>query len=177
MLEDRLLYELSLLDKFQKNNEFLKEYKIINDDPLKIEFELIVKEHVYAFTAAFNKYFPYQPIEIIATTKFFSVHQYKNGAMCLKYWQDNWDKNITFTKLLENLYELLFEENPLGIEHGKAPDGENLTLGQIIRGNEEPTIFIPTKLDFFDKKEGVLTYNIQKNTDICYVYSINDINF
>ena len=45
MLNNRFLYELALLDEFKNKNDYLIEYSIIDDDPLKIAFTIKVREY------------------------------------------------------------------------------------------------------------------------------------
>ena len=177
MLNNRLLCELALLDEFKESHKFVKEYDIISDDPLSLEITLNVKRHDYVFNVIFNKYFPYQPIEIIAKTTFRTSHMYKNGAMCLKHGQDNWNIDITLIDLIDDLYELLYIENPLGKKHDDAPSGDHFTLGQVFRNSKELTLLLPIKYSELDKKTGAIKYNLNKDTGILFVTSINENNY
>lgn len=143
MLENRLLYELHLLNDFKKTHDYLPVFCIVSDDPLSIAFSISVKGNEYIFNAVFNKYFPKQPIVIKKITKFKTSHCYKDGTMCLKWGQDNWDENTHLTQLIENLYQLLFDENPLGDEHGFAENGDEFTFGQNIRMSDSDLLIIP----------------------------------
>lgn len=133
MLNDRLLCELALLKQFKDQHEYLREYRILDDDVLTIAFRLVVRHRAYDFKAIFNRYFPNQPIEIIAKTVFPTTHKYRNGAMCLKWGQDNWNSDITLVQLLENLYDILFKENPLGKSTEKPNRGTASLLGSNLR--------------------------------------------
>ena len=133
MLNKRLLFEIGLLDNFKKQNHNFARYKIIGDNPLEIEFELIVKDHNYIFKAVFNHFFPYQPITIYKITNFYTPHCYQDSAMCLKWGVDNWDSSITLTKLIINLIDLLNDENPLGEVHKKSEEGDIFSLEQLVR--------------------------------------------
>ena len=176
MLDNRLLCELALLEDYKKSHTFLREYKIVDDDPLKIEFRLVVKHRSYLFVAIFSRYFPYLPIQIIAKTEFFSSHSYKNGAMCLKYGQDNWNKEITFVSLIENLYELLFTENPLGKKHQESESGDLFTFGQQLRRMGKYCVLLPYGLDQFVSKEGYLECLIKNGDFDSYTFVVSDIN-
>lgn len=176
MLNDRLLYELALLDDYKKNHEYFRKYKIIDDDVLKIDFRMVVKNHAYDFYAIFNRYFPNQPIQIIAKTEFFTPHKYKNGAMCLKWGQDNWNKDITFVELLENLYELLLAENPLGKRHGKSESGDLFTFGQQLKRLGSCSILLPYGFEKFKNKEGVIKWAMKDGAYNSLTFIVTDID-
>lgn len=176
MLSNRLLCELALLSSFKEKNNYLTNFKIVDDDVLKVEFSLIVKDHLYEFIAVFNRYYPYQPIQIIALTDFYSSHQYKNGAMCLKWGQDNWNSDVKFVDLLENLYDLLYAENPLGEEHAKAESGDSFTFGQTIKRMGKCCIVIPFSLDKFDSMEGTIDCVLQEGAYDSFTFVITKIN-
>lgn len=177
MLSDRLLYELALLQDYKEKHEYLLDYEIEDDDVLKISFSLSVKEHKYDFKAIFNRYFPYQPIEILALTKFYTSHQYKNGAMCLQWGQDNWNSKITFIDLLDNLYDLLEKENPLGDEHSETLSGDSFTFGQQIRRNNSPHVILPIDPNSFKEKEGIIYFSTCNAGNDIFVCKINDIEY
>lgn len=177
MLDDRLLCELALLDEYKGKHGYVKRYNIVSDDPLSLEITLCVKRHCYDFKTIFNKYFPYQPIEIIAKTSFHTSHMYKNGAMCLKHGHDNWNTDVTLINLLDDLYELLYIENPLGKNHGKSPNGDHFTLGQVFRYSKDLTLLIPCKYSELDKNGGTFKYNLNKDSGILFVTSINGNNY
>ena len=156
MLEDRLLYELHLLNEFKESHDYLLDYDIVSDDPLSVIFSILVKGNRYSFLAIFNKYFPKQPIVILKITEFKTCHCYRNGTMCLKWGQDNWDDNLHLTHLIINLYELLFDENPLGEAHGISESGENLSFGQTIRMSSYDMIVVPYNITNLCNKSGVV---------------------
>ena len=161
MLNNRLFCEIALLKQFKEKHNYLSKYEILEDDPLKISFSLLVHGYTYDFTAVFNRYFPDIPIRIIAETDFHSSHQYKDNTMCLRWGQDNWDDEITLVKLIENLYELLDVENPLGEEHKKAESGDRFTIGQELRRGESLSIIIPFPLSDFHSSEGCLSCSLE----------------
>lgn len=176
MLDDRLLCELALLEEYRNSHSFLREYKIIDDDVLKIEFRLVVKHRSYSFLAIFNRYFPSQPIQIIAKTDFFTLHRYKNGAMCLKYGQDNWAKDIRLIDLIDNLYELLFEENPLGKKHLQSESGDSFTFGQQLRRMGKCTIILPFGLTSFNQNSGYIECVVKDGDYDSFTFVITNVD-
>ena len=176
MLDNRLLYELHLLHSFKINHEYLTDFFIESDDPLSIRFSLYVKEHSYDFLAVFYKYFPKQPIVIKKMTSFKSGHCYKNGTMCLKWGQDNWDDDLHFIDLIENLYELLYDENPLGDEHGIAENGDIFTFGQEIRMSNSDLLIVPYNILNICKKSGIIecTESTNKGNKVFVITRIDD---
>ncbi len=100
MLSSRLLCELGLLEEYSRNKEYFSSFSIIKEELLKVKYKIVVHEIEYEFLATFPKYFPYQPIIIDKITDFWTSHSYLNGSMCLKWGRDNWDSEITLTKLL-----------------------------------------------------------------------------
>ena len=160
MLNNRLFCEIALLKQFKEKHSYLSKYEILEDDPLKISFSLLVHDYTYDFTASFNRYFPNIPIQIEANTVFRTPHKYEGGTMCLKWGQDNWSSEVRLVDLIENLYELLFQENPLGHERGISESGDVFTLGQELRRGTKNTIILPFPLSEFESKDGFLYCSI-----------------
>lgn len=179
MLNDRLLCEIALLSEYKTNHKYLRRFSIVNDDVLKIEFVLNIKHYNYEFLATFNRFFPNQPIEIIAKTAFFSTHKYKNGAMCLKWGQDNWNREIRLVDLIDNIYELLYVENPLGKKHDIAESGDSFTFGQTIK-RAKACIIIPLLPTTFKEKSGELEFSLSRSDNepfIIFIKSIGETNY
>lgn len=179
MLDKRLLMEISLLEKYKGDKDYLKSYKITDFENLKINFCLIVKENEYFFNAIYPHFFPNQAIIIVQETKFYTSHSYKNGSMCLKLGNDNWSSNITLIQLIDNLYELLYLENPLGNEHFKSPSGDEFSIGQQVRYIENEYILIPPQLFSIAPKCGTIELYKKKcysTKSLIYITKINDID-
>ncbi|MCM1197028.1 MAG: ThiF family adenylyltransferase [Roseburia sp.] len=180
MLSPRLLCELGLLDEYSQNKEFFSSFSIIKDELLKVNFKIVVHGIEYEFLAIFPKYFPYQPIIIDKITDFKTGHSYKNGSMCLKWGVDNWDSGITLTKLIDNLYDLLFDENPLGLEHGKSESGDVFSLGQKLLYIDEECIILPYDLlKYVKQTRGTMTLFTKKcksGKKVHYVSKVDETN-
>ena len=146
MHKERLFSELALIEELKHTDERFKSYKITHKDPLKIEFRLFIKGYEYIFCAIYPKLFPYQVIIVKKITDFFTGHCYGDGAMCLKWGNDNWSNEITLTMLIKNLIDLLEVENPLGLTHGISESGDEFTLGQRLRYVKKYALIFPYDL-------------------------------
>lgn len=177
MLNDRLLCEIALVEEFKNNHDYLLRFMFKNNQEFEIEFTLKIHEYEYSFLAIFPHFFPYQPIIINKITDFKTEHSYKNGSMCLKWGNDNWDKRITLTMLIENLYELLEKENPLGDIHHQSESGEEFSLGQKILYTDEECIIIPIDvLDYTCEKKGKLKLSKKVCESNKIIYTIKSID-
>lgn len=177
MLSNRLLYELFSVEKFKKIEEYLSYYEIVNEEPLSILFSINVHSFTYEFIAEYPKYFPHQPIIIYRKTDFKTGHCYKNGAMCLKWGNDNWDSDLTIVDLIKNLYDLLFIENPLGNEHQQSESGDSFSLGQKIRYVDSICLVLGKDTLSYINDCGYikLSYNkTDENKKIYFIKSIDD---
>ncbi len=175
MLSERLYYEIGLFVTLQKNNQALKELEIIEHDPLTFKLTLNIKTFDYHFEVVFPRFFPFQPIIINnKEPKRLSKHEYNDKTMCLKWGIDNWNENITVKKMIINLIELLFIENPYGDDHGVAESGDKFTFSQIISSGDTLLVDLET-MGRFSKPKGFGEIMI-KETPSYNLYFIDKID-
>lgn len=174
MLSDRIFYEFGLLAKHKDKQKEITHLKMVSDDPVTFELNLLIKTHTYHFLIIFPRYFPNQPIIIKSLEqRRISKHQYNDKTMCLKWGIDNWHEDITVVDMVENLIELLTIENPYGDTHGVSVSGDKFTFSQQI--NSKNTLIVDEDDFKYFKDEGKVSL-IQKLTNRYGVMFINKID-
>lgn len=185
--KDRLYQELGELESIRTDNKERFRFHVIEKDGLQIVYFTITSHHInYEFEVTFPYAYPSIPPVIKQKTIFPTKHKYTNDVMCLKHAHDNWQPTLMLKDQVLNLFDLLDDENPLGVREKiesevESEDGESWDLGRKLREfNKYDLLFINIQQYIAltkDKTQGTAKIYIKENRfnqEYFFFQSINE---
>ena len=139
----RLARERDAIQRLQQEADWLygTEWTISPSAELTLNVTIVSHDRTYNVCMTYPKQFPYVPPIVRptdATDSWSSLHQYRDGTLCLEWGPDTWVSTVTGAQVLESTYQLFRIENPLGSDTPQfAPSRHYLTQGQKLRGTLE----------------------------------------
>lgn len=167
----RLDHERKALESLATSSEWLNGYEWKLGTGIEVIATVSAHGEEYELRAVFPMLFPDAPIEVypVGENARLSTHQYggADGALCLEYGPDNWDRSITCAMMIESARRLLEIENPRGEHAGTpviAPSRHHLTIGQEVRSHSVRWYLSPGMAGFLADAgpRGTLEFSFRK---------------